>query len=57
MTIEELKGIIADLSKSQGMYGRMYKQLDESDSWEKLLELVNEHKCKDVIDVTMLIEG
>lgn len=57
MTTEEIKGIVWDLARSQGFYGRLGRDMDETDRWDELTEAANEAGCKDTLDFVMWIEG
>lgn len=57
MTTEEIKGIVWGLARSQGFYGRLGRDMDETDGWDELTEAANKVGCKDTLDFVMWIEG
>ena len=57
LSVEEVKGIVNVLARSQGSYGRLSATLDESDRWEEFTEALSEADCKDAVDLVMYVEG
>jgi hypothetical protein len=57
MDAEEIKGIVWGLAQSQGFYGRLGRDMDESDGWEQLAEAATKAGCKDEMDFILWIEG
>lgn len=57
MELSELKTAINSLAKSQGYYWRLAEQLNSTDKWEELLEVVNENWVKDSVDLVLFLEG
>ena len=57
MDVEEVKGIVWELAQSQGFYGRLGRDMDESDGWEQLAEEATKAGCKGTLDFVLWIEG
>ena len=57
LTKEKIKDIIQSLANSQGFYGRLYDELESSNSWRDFTKLVNKAECKTVLDVVLFIEN
>ena len=41
ITVQTAKDWIKTLSHSQGLYGRMYKDLEDNDNWDKFVDILN----------------
>ena len=57
ITVQTAKDWIKTLSHSQGLYGRMYKDLEDNDNWDKFVDILNNSNVVDMLDMVMLIEG
>jgi tRNA G26 N,N-dimethylase Trm1 len=59
MTAEQTRDIILSLSKSQGFYGRLYRDITENRTTEEADEIFEElgKDCKDVLDLIFKLEG
>lgn len=56
MKVKEIKAIIASLSRSQGFYGRLYRDLEESKGWGELARAARKAGCKDSLDLILFLE-
>ena len=56
MKVKEIKAIIASLSRSQGFYGRLYRDLEESKGWADLARAARKAGCKDSLDLILFLE-
>ena len=54
--VDDVKSLIGQLAHSQGFYGRLYAQLEETDAWDRLVDAANENGCADDVDLILLIE-
>lgn len=57
LTVEKVKEIIWEFARSQGFYGRLGRDLDDSNGWEKLTEAANKAGCTSSLDLILFIEG
>ena len=57
ITVDTAKEWIDTLSHSQGFYGRMYRDLEDNDNWDKFVDILNNSNVVDMLDMVMLIEG
>ena len=59
MTAEQTRDMILSLSKSQGFYGRLYRDITEDRTYEEAMEVFEElgKDCKDVLDLIFKLEG
>lgn len=56
MTIKEIKTIISSLALSQGSYWRLYRHLEEWNLWKEFKKEVDKAKCKDGLDIVLMLE-
>lgn len=56
-TVDDVKGIVAEFAQSQGFYGRLYRDLEETDGWGRLAEAANAAGCADTLDLILLLES
>lgn len=56
LTVEQVKQWVSSLSNSQGLYGRIYRDLSDNDNWESFVDILNQEKVKDQLDMILLIE-
>ena len=52
----ELKNLIESLARSQGLYGRLLRNIEESDNSEEIWQYLEEKNFKDPIDFILFIE-
>ena len=57
LNTETVRSWIENLARSQGFYGRLLRDLDAGDHWDTLVTELNNHNCKDPVDMVMLLEG
>lgn len=58
MDKEQILNAIKELAQSQGLYGRLYRDLtDGSESAEIMLNELVEQNFKDKVDLVLYIEG
>lgn len=56
MTKEELKNLIKSLAQSQGSYGRLLRNIEESDNSEEIWQYLEDKNFKDALDFVLFIE-
>lgn len=56
MSIKQLKSIIGSLSRSQGFYGRLYRDLEENNTWKELAKITKKENIKTSLDLVMFLE-
>lgn len=58
MTAEQTRDMILSLSRSQGFYGRLYRDITENRTKEEADEIFEElgKDCKDVLDLIFKLE-
>ena len=56
MTASQTKSAIVSLSQSQGFYGRLFRQIEESDDPDSIYAKLGEG-CEDTVDLVMAIES
>ena len=58
MTAEQTRDMILSLSRSQGFYGRLYRDITEDRTTEEVDEIFEElgKDCKDVLDLVFKLE-
>jgi len=54
---EQALNIIIDLSRSQGCWGRLLRDLEENDSIEDFKNWVEEQQFTDTLDLILCLEG
>lgn len=57
MEVDEIKSIVWQFAQSQGFYGRLGRDLDESDGWEELARKATEAGCKGTLSFILWLEG
>lgn len=57
ITVDIAKDWIETLSNSQGFYGRMYRDLEDNNNWDKFVDILNNSNVVNMLDMVMLIEG
>lgn len=57
MDVEEIKSIVWGLAQSQGFWGRLGRDLDESNGWEQLAKDATAAGCHEELDFILWIEG
>lgn len=61
MKITEILNLIKRLAQSQGMYGRLYRQLmdieaNDIDNWKQVVQLLEEKNFQDDLDFILWYE-
>ena len=56
MNEEEIWSALQKLSKSQGFYGRLCRQIEESGQKEEILKEWASHQFQDIVDLVMWLE-
>lgn len=56
MTVQEVKSIIYEFAQSQGFYGRLARDLNESNGWGRLARQATRKKCTTDLDLIRLLE-
>ena len=56
-TVADAKSIVGSLAHSQGFYGRLWEQLEESRAWGKMVRAARKAGVKDEMDFILWIEG
>jgi len=54
MKINELKNAVLTLAQSQGIYGRLYRDVEQNDEFWQHLE---DQNFSDVVDMILFLEG
>lgn len=54
---EDALNIIVDLSRSQGCWGRLLRDLEENDAIEDFKKWVEEQQFTDTLDLILCLEG
>lgn len=57
MTKAEIKKLVQSLAKSQGMYGRLLHEIEQSGNEEEIWEQFEKQNFKDGVDFVLFIEG
>lgn len=57
MEPEEIKSIVYSLAQSTGLYGRLARDLEESDGWEDFARSATEAGCTDELSFILWYEG
>ena len=57
MKVAEIKSIIGSLSRSQGFYGRLWRDLEENEGWGELARAATKAGCKTELDFILFLEG
>ena len=52
----ELKKLVKSLAQSQGSYGRLLRNIEESDNSEEIWQYLEEQNFEDAIDFILFIE-
>lgn len=56
MKTDEVKSIIYEFAQSQGFYGRLARDLEESNGWGRLAQCATRAKCTTALDLIRLLE-
>ena len=56
MNKQQLKQLIESLAKSQGLYGRLLRNIEESDNEEEIWQYLEEKNFKDGLEFVLFIE-
>lgn len=56
MTVQEVKSIIYEFAQSQGFYGRLARDLNESNGWGRLAKAATRAKCTTELDLVRFLE-
>lgn len=57
INVETVKTWVRDLAQSQGFYGRLYRDLNTADQWPAFVEILNENKISDPVDMVLFLES
>ena len=57
LTVDEVKSFVRSMSHSTGLYGRLARDLDESDTWNEFTAAANKANCKDTLDLVLWWDG
>jgi hypothetical protein len=62
LKMNDILGIIEDLSRSQGFYGRLYERLLElqeegGENWDNVVETFERQNFKDTLDLVLFLEA
>lgn len=57
MTVKEIKAIVFELARSQGIYGRLAARCTEHKTWALLARAATRARCKTTLDFVLFIES
>ena len=57
MTKAEIKKLVKSLAQSQGLYGRLLRDIEQSGNEEKIWEQLEKQNFKDGVEFVLFIEG
>lgn len=57
MTVKQIKSTVHTFARSQGFYGRLARDLDESKGWGELARAATKAGCTDDLSFILWLEG